>query len=142
MLLRAHHNSPQQALFLLHISGEVEPLTTFEVLGPYSWSPDGKFVAFWLADGRQIGILDITSKTLQTFCIDGDYSNDGGFPIGLGGIPTSGDLVWLPNNNQILVEIFKVSDEIQYEGIGVADLEKAVFIELKWNARFPVWLKQ
>lgn len=142
MLLRADRNLPKQALFLLNVSGKVEQLTKFEVLGPYNWSPDGKFIAFWLANGSQIGILDTTTRKLRTFCISGGYSNGGGFPLGVDGIPTSGDLVWLPNNKQLLVETFKVSDEVQYEGIGVADLEKSLFIELKWNARFPVWLKQ
>lgn len=140
MLLPMQNNPSRQALFLLNISGQIEQLTTFEVLGPYSWSPDGNFVAFWLSHGRQIGILDMKNKSLQIFCINGGYANGGSYITD--GITASGDLVWLPNNNQILVEIFKVSGATQYEGIGIADLEKNILIELKWNVRYPIWLEK
>lgn len=50
--------------------------------------------------------------------------------------------MWLPDSQQLLVEIFRGSGRQRQDGFGIADLEKGIFVELKWNASFPVWLKQ
>jgi hypothetical protein len=140
MLLPINAESSKQALFLLDTEGKVEQLTTFEPLGPYSWSPDGNFVAFWLSNGRQIGLLDINNEVLQVFCLDGGYSNGGGFQED--GLTASGDLIWLPGNHQILVKIVKVLRGNYYDGVGILDLGTAQFIEIKWNAGYPAWLEK
>jgi hypothetical protein len=142
MLLPIDQKSTKQGLFLLDTSGNVEQLTTFEVTGPYSWSPDGKFIAFRVLGGIGIGILDISNKILTTYCYQGGYTLPVNSRIDINGLRTSGDIVWLPNNQQLLVEIFQGSGDHMQDGFGIADLEKGIFVELKWNARFPVWLKQ
>lgn len=139
LLPTSMNNYTEQSLLLLDKSGKVDKLTSFEILGPYSWSPDGKYIAFWLPEGNQIGILNVENKDIRVFCINGDYTQSEHYPAGLG---ASGDLVWLPNDNQILVEVVKHVGDVRYEGIGVADLDKAIFNELKWNASYPVWLEK
>jgi hypothetical protein len=141
MLLPIDQKSTKQGLFLLDTSGKVEQITTFEVPGPYSWSPDGNFIAFWLPGGFGIGILDVSNKNLKTYCIHGNYSRPVNPKVDINGLRTNGDLVWLPNNNQLLVEVFNGSGDSQQAGIGIIDLEHGTFDELKWNASFPVWLK-
>lgn len=140
MLLPIDAQASKQALFLLDIQGKVEQLTTFEPLGPYSWSPNGNFVAFWLSNGRQIGILDINNKDLQVFCLDGGYSNGGSFQED--GLAASGDLIWLPGNSQILVKLVKASRGNYYDGVGILDFETTQFLEIKWNASYPAWLEK
>lgn len=138
MLLPADHNS--QRLFLLTISGKVEELTSFELLGPYKWSPDGNSIAFWLADGKQIGVLNINTKELRVLCMDNVYLGERSYFVN--DISAGAEFLWLPNNNQLLVEMGKIKNDIRYEGIAIIDIEKALFIDLKWNAILPVWLSK
>lgn len=129
-----------QRLFLLDITGKVEKLTKFPPLGPYKWSPDGNSIAFWLADGKQLGVIDMDTKDLRVFCIDTGYLGEQSYLVN--DIPTGGEIVWLPNSNQLLVEMGKVIDGTRYEGIAIIDLEKALFIDLKWSASSPIWLNK
>jgi hypothetical protein len=135
MLLPETENPPHQFLSLLDVSGKVERLTDFQIIGPYSWSPDGNFVAFWLNNGDQIGILDMKAKTLNTFCMNAVYSNHIDTLTSDYEIATGNDLVWLPNNKQLLFETENAK-------IVIVDLEKHSFSYLKWDAISPVWLKE
>ncbi|MGC1378392.1 MAG: hypothetical protein WA821_19325 [Anaerolineales bacterium] len=130
----------QQNLYLLDVSGKIEQITSFEILGPYSWSPDGKSIAFWIPTGLQIGVLNLENKDLQVYCVKGDYFNDGSYFTG--SLPAAGELFWLPGGQQILVEIAKTVGDGNYEGIGLVDLEKGLFTEIKWNVEYPIWLKK
>ncbi len=42
----------------------------------YNWSPDGRFVAFWLSidpyPGYRLAVLDVAHKTIKDFCLEGE----------------------------------------------------------------------
>jgi Tol biopolymer transport system component len=141
MLLPTSKNSSRQVLYLLDTAGKIEKLTQFGIVGPYSWSPDSNFVAFWLANGKEIGILDINAKEISVFCVNSKYKTYVDDPTEYE-IPTGGKLVWLPNNKQILVEVTIHIDETRYEGVVIADIEKNLFLDLKWNAISPIWVDE
>jgi len=83
-------------LYLVEISGQKRQVTFFtrifkEVeIGPYSWSPDGKQVAFWVrlspdivpapdADSgsrslMRLAVLDLATNQVRLFCISGEGS--------------------------------------------------------------------
>jgi hypothetical protein len=100
---------PNDEFYLISRDGEVLQLTNFVdtlkqkvSIYHYRWSPDGRYVAFWLdmnlltdlytADG-ELAVLDINTQEVTLYCIRGEFKTGGGE------LP-----VWSPNSQQILVK--------------------------------------
>jgi hypothetical protein len=69
-------------LYLVTKTGEIDQLTTFPKAFPgsfadYSWSPDGKLIAFWLMTGEdqqnypeyQLAIFDLSTRIATNYCL-------------------------------------------------------------------------
>jgi Tol biopolymer transport system component len=71
----------------------------------YTWSPDGRYIAFWVAtnipadayvlDDMQLAVLDTVSQQVTLYCIKGNIINPGVYPWGI---------VWSPNSQQLMLE--------------------------------------
>jgi hypothetical protein len=102
-------------LFLISRDGQMDQLTNLNIYNPntvflnYSWSPDGRYIAAWLANERnlsyanqfaELAIIDVTSKQVMDTCIIVKYSGNG---YGGGGVPLLPNAIWSPDGKQLLI---------------------------------------
>lgn len=98
-------SSPTEDIFRIDRDGQITRLTYFSEnnqiveIGNYSWSPDDRYLAFWIwamtedySAGDHLAVLDLHTMEVVDYCILG---NSGGF----GSSP-----VWSPDGRYILVE--------------------------------------
>lgn len=69
----------------------------------FSWSPDGRYIAFWVAvdpspySGERLAILDKTTLEVTNYCVHGsDWVFEGG----------AMSPIWSPNSQQLVVESY------------------------------------
>ena len=80
----------------------------------YSWSPDGRQLAFWLSTDsrsaghpdtstpRRLAVLDLVTQDVTDYCLPLDeYGELGTIPIFWEGLPSP---LWSPNGQQLIVE--------------------------------------
>lgn len=69
-----------------------------------SWSPNGKYIAFWYTtkendhEGLELAVLDITSKAIKTFCIT---KNEETYQWKRNDVSP----IWSPDSSSVLVEV-------------------------------------
>ncbi|MBI5351759.1 MAG: hypothetical protein HZB50_03890 [Chloroflexi bacterium] len=102
---------PGQELFTIDTNGNINQLTHFTDYYPghitinhYSWSPDGKSIAFWLQIGRlqvpQLVVLNIDSGKVINYCISGLPYNKTAKPV------------WSPAGNYLVVDYQKSENDV------------------------------
>ncbi len=112
-------------LFAVSRDGQAMPLTNLTaaypvaVIGNFSWSPDGRYIAFWLDNrqtteqvyqGEYLLVLDTTARQVTDYCIPGNVMGGAAPPI------------WSPNSQQLIVENF-------YE----ANVSRVVLVDIVQN---------
>lgn len=102
--------SEKDELFIANRDGQITQLTHLAniykgvTIGDYSWSPDGRKLAFWMAltspteqelkfgDGYILAVLDLKTQQVTNYCIPAnDYSRPASAPV------------WSLNSGQIVV---------------------------------------
>jgi hypothetical protein len=112
----------QEELFVVTRDGVATQLTYLSKdysdvdLGPYSWSPDGQYIAFWvrvkpdqlpdLPVGvdwvRRLAILNIQTKKVSFYCIQGDINGQN--PNGGKYSRMSEPPIWSPQGDKLLID--------------------------------------
>jgi hypothetical protein len=107
--------------FIVSREGEIRRLTYLTVInnieeGAYSWSPDGKQVAFWMKTDKdpqwQLAIINIESGQIINYCVGG---GDGGYP-----------LIWAPDG-QYLAGTYGMPDWY------ITNATRIVLLDIKGN---------
>ena len=123
---------PGDEFFLISRDGEVAQITNFVEkfdqsinIYHYRWSPDGRYIAFWLdtneytdayeADG-ELAVLDIRTNQVTIYCIRGEFASGGGEPP-----------VWAPNSQQLLVK--SVNEEGE-SSVVLIDISQGYAVEI------------
>jgi len=98
-------------------------------IGQHSWSPDGRYIAFWFSEwteppqisglsdlnaNQHLAIVDTKNNDLSIYCISGKSQSNGIVP----------PPVWSPDGHQILIET-PLPDE--YSQVLLLDLNRNVF---------------
>jgi hypothetical protein len=100
-------------LYTIDRKGAISKLTNLTLYYPntyiqsYSWSPDGRFIAFWLNNEIQpeqdqwfgtqnLAVLDILTLRVINYCVPGDI-NTSRFPL-------VSAPIWSPDSRQLVVE--------------------------------------
>jgi dipeptidyl aminopeptidase/acylaminoacyl peptidase len=73
----------------------------------YSWSPNGKYLAFWLWTGikgesynrAELTVLDVTNRSVTNYCISTEIN-----------VPQTP--IWSPNNQQLAIEVVTLDNSI------------------------------
>lgn len=131
-------------LYRIRKDGEIEQLTHlsayFEAvhITSYSWSPDGRYVAFWMVAGpgdfhdERLSVLDVVTGRVTDLCI---YGNFGGPPhIGEISLPP----VWSPNSQQLAVETRYAENDTSQ--VILVDLVQEYAVQVAENLRPRGWL--
>jgi len=136
---------PQHELFGIQRNGQIVQLTEFAtdysnaIIGRYTWSPNGRYLAFWFASVPSpldyvgtnpmplLTILDTQTRQITNYCVPGDtYTGRSNAPI------------WSPDSQQLLVE--NVYNE-QYESrIILVDINIPLASVLFENQRVLGWM--
>lgn len=100
-----HENPPRvQELYSISRDGQVTRLTHLtesykEVdIGHYEWSPDGRYIAFWMNDLSknppvdELVVVDTVTRAVTNYCIPGDESQY-----------TAPPPLWSPDGQQLIV---------------------------------------
>jgi WD40-like Beta Propeller Repeat len=108
-------NQTAQEFYTISREGQATRLTFFSNqyiysrIGKYSWSPDGRYIAFWWSNdpdyykGEQLAVLDTMTRSVINYCIPGaEYG------------PYALDPVWSPDGLQVLVENITSRNGIRY----------------------------
>lgn len=93
----------KSALLLVDESGKINQLTKFDnssvvEIGSFDWSPNGRYIAFWLYtepnqyQGDRLSVIDMTTGNITNYCIPGSINGDSQPPI------------WSPDSSQLIVE--------------------------------------
>lgn len=127
---------PIFSLYTVTRFGMIEKITDLSnyfpyfYIGEHTWSPDGKYIAFWLSGwykkpqddylraDQYLGVVDVESGDLKIYCISGQS------PYPYQTVPPP---IWSPDGTQIIVESH-LSDE--HSQVLLFDLEKEVIAKL------------
>lgn len=118
-------------IFLTDWDGNVKQLTSFRNSGltqslieQFQWSPDGRYLAFWL--NESLAVYDAVSQVVTDYCIRSSYS-------------MSFSPHWSPNSHQI---VFNGYDDQPGSGpIIVVDVHNDSAIEIQENNYFVIgWM--
>lgn len=101
-------------------------------LGKYSWSPDGRYIAFWFNDfslgnsglDTQLAVLDLRKGEITNYCVG----------------PGSDYPVWSPDGSQIAVSIYESEDgnRPRFTESWPSILQKVVIVDIEQNIAFRV----
>ena len=108
--------------------------------GYYSWSPDGRYIAFWLFDANRggsstIAMLDINAKEIKDFCIPSN--------IGKQIDANAAHPVWSLDSNDLAIEANIQEDEngkIISRDVIFIDTKKGLAVKLASNLTPSGWL--
>ena len=124
-------------LYTIKLDGEVEQLTNFEHFMPqqhielwdYSWSGDGRYIAFWYdIDNQgdyQLAILDTSNSQISNLCLSSKWHDA---PI------------WSPDNKQFLVNIVNENDDLDKNHVLLIDFQNESFAEIATGVLAEGWL--
>lgn len=99
-------------LFNISRDGEVSQLTHLAdhyenaYIASYHWSPDGQYIAFWLAANPEndhqvnLAVLDIKTLDMVVYCITSNYKGT-----------TPPNLFWSPNSQQLVMDVTDENEE-------------------------------
>jgi Tol biopolymer transport system component len=136
---------PAFELYSVNQEGETTQLTDFTKYYPFffiddfSWSPDGRYVAFWfswwsnrdqaydLQGERLLAILDTENKVVTNYCIQGAPSRSGRMP----------PPIWSPDEKQIVVESHDTDGNRK---VILLDLENQVAVQIVENLSPLGWM--
>lgn len=113
-----------------------------------SWSPDGRYIAFWLSvaspiKSARLAVLDTKTSKVDLYCMEvdpfpvrfGDYLNLGSSYFQVNAAPP----IWSPDGRYLLIE-----DRIISAGVDdtyLVDLQHHSITQLAKNARPVSWMK-
>ena len=114
---------PDSELYEISFDGLVRKLTHlaeyFEIgveISQYRWSPNGRFIAFWMEPNppaglhdpyMELAVLNMATQEVTLYCVKGDFRDGGWAPI------------WAPNSQQVMV---KILDETGIGQIVIVDI--------------------
>lgn len=128
-------NWPAYELYSISREGQVIQITNLTDFYPwvyiedYSWSPDGRFIAFWFSvwseqmDGyglgseRYLAIVDTETGAVKKYCIRGNPGDDG----------KVSPPMWSPSGKQLVVESLSSKD---HSRVVLIDLESQQSIQI------------
>jgi hypothetical protein len=124
-------------LVRVSLDGTIERLTYlsesgFVNIGSYSWSPDGRFLAFWMISdsapvpGERLAILDMNTKKIVNYCLPGNLR------VGFSDSP-----IWSPDGSQIVV-INQNEDVIDH--VILVDITRGLAVQIAENVTPTWWL--
>jgi len=138
-------NQRWPAYELYIVNGQITQLTTLTDYFPwvyiddYSWSPDGKYIAFWfswwseplsgygLIAERHLAIVDIENKVVTNYCIQGKLGDDGRAP----------QPIWSPDGKQLVVESPSSEGHSQ---VVLIDLNRQIAVKLSEDMKPEGWM--
>jgi hypothetical protein len=151
-----------EEIYLINREGEVSRATYFqEHFDRYSihkpvWSPDGRYIAFWLQTwfydpdhtdrSANLVILDILTSQLMFYCLQADPNTRRGYPgdDALFGYQyeqvTSAPPIWSPDSQFLLIETYNQDNRDYKYTYLVSVMDKYWTIKLAENARPVGWL--
>lgn len=136
---------PAYELYSVSRDGQVTQLTHLTDYYPwvyidnYSWSPDGKHIAFWfsswskekpdyeLQTERYLAIVDIENKTVTNYCMQGKLGDSGRVALP----------VWSPNGKQLVVESPSSEGHTQ---VVLIDLDRQIALKLSEDMKPEGWM--
>jgi Tol biopolymer transport system component len=132
-------------LYLMDRDGrQITPLTNFSAfyggldeIGDLSWSPDGRYIAFWLsiASAKQtpehLAILDTTTDQVTDYCVPGTSETSRA--------SDSHDvsIVWSPNSQQLAV---RYQPDYQTSRTTLVDISRSYAFQISDNLEPVGWL--
>lgn len=142
------NNWPAYNLYTVSRDGDVLKLTDLEkhypwlYIGQHSWSPDGRYIAFWLSGWTEqprpsnlfvdqiLAVVDTKNNDLSIYCgVSGKFQLNGIIP----------PPIWSPNGKQILIES-SLPDE--HSQVSLLDLNENLIVSIA-NDMTPVgWMIQ
>ncbi len=144
-------------LFSIAVDGTIQQLTRLTSLfksvdiTKWSWSPDGRYIAFMLyvsdqriftsSEGEQLALLDTTTDTVTFYCIPGlqvlDKTNfmfSKRYSMASSTIPSP---IWSPDSDQLLVENRYIDDASR---LILIDINKGFAVQIAENVEPVGWM--
>ncbi len=137
-------------LFSINRDGVITQLTNLSTypklldIASYSWSPDGRYVAFWMDTlepyNERLAILDLATHQVTDYCIQGNYGGRSSRMFEFLGsrlttvIPPP---VWAPNSQQLVIENRYAQDASR---IVLLDLSQGTAVQIAENMMPVGWM--
>jgi WD40 repeat protein len=136
---------PAYELYITGRDGQITQLTNLTAyylwvyIDDYSWSPDGRFIAFWFSHWseplsgyglfaeRYLAIVDTESNEVTNYCIEGNPSGSGRVPLP----------VWSPDGKQLVVESPSSEGHSQ---VVLIDLDRQLAVQIGEDMKPVGWL--
>lgn len=132
---------PDDELYWITRDGEITRLTNLSAhfaigtdIRNYNPSPDGRYIAFWLAGNppaeyhdriMELAVLDLQTEEVTSYCVKGDFRQGGLQPI------------WSPNSKQLLIESESNNGKTD---ILLVDIERGVAVKITEELQPFGWL--
>ncbi|MCI0526210.1 MAG: hypothetical protein L0Y56_01970 [Nitrospira sp.] len=140
-----------QEIFTVSRDGEVTQLTNLSshyskvLIGPFSWSPDGRFIAFWLSvepeafpdlypdvpvlidPVRRLAVVDTVTQEITNYCVPGSLT----------GLPPS----WSPDSQGLLLENSYDRSSSPKNHVYVINLVQGLAFQIAENLSPVGWMK-